>query len=281
MSWMAWPTLLSVLASALAGAALLELARLPVRRQGGRRGAAAGRASDSAPRARWSAARGRDATIERLLDAAGRVEVPDAAALAARRRVGAVVGGAWAGAAAWLALPPPLVVVVVAAGASGGRWLPLAMVRRAGRARGLRLRDETPELLELLAVAFGCGLPVRAAFEAAGRWSVGELSAGVRRAAAELARGAAVGPTLARLVREHPTAELDAAIAILERSRVRGTPAAEPLRALATSARHARARRAMEHAARAAPRVQLVAALLLVPAALCVLAASLVAGGFG
>jgi hypothetical protein len=37
----------------------------------------------------------------------------------------------------------------------------------------------------------------------------------------------------------------------------------------------------MEHAARAAPRVQLVAALLLVPAALCVLGAALIAGGAG
>ncbi|MEN0015267.1 MAG: type II secretion system F family protein, partial [Solirubrobacteraceae bacterium] len=191
-----------------------------------------------------------------------------------------MLGAAWAGALGWVLLAPPATLVAVAAGTAVGQALPRLTLRRAATARIDRIRDEAPEVLDLLAVAVGCGLPLVAALDAAGRWSVGELPAGLRRAAADLGRGAGTAPALDRLLREHPTAELEAAVAILERSRMHGTPAAEPLRALAAGARHARARRAMEHAARAAPRVQLVAALLLVPAALCVLAAALTAGGF-
>lgn len=282
MSVLGWPTLLAALASAFAGAALLDFAQLPRRRAGGR-GSMGGRRAmgrRGGPLARWAATAVSDDRTERALDAAGRAAIPDAAALVARRRISASVGGAWGGAAALVVAPPAVALVMGVVGGLAGRALPDVALRRAGRHRAALLRDETPELLDLLAVAFGCGLPLRAALAAAGRWTDGELSRGVARAAAELERGAGTGPTLDRLMREHPVAELDAAVAILERSRLHGTPAAAPLRALASGARHARARRAMEHAARAAPRVQLVAALLLVPAALCVLAASLIAGGF-
>lgn len=287
----------AVLASLAAGAALLELARWP--RVGGpggkrdrhafarRRGAVGERAGSvggrvrQRQRPRWAAVLGTDERLEALLDAAGRTAVPDANALAVRARVGGVLGAVWGGAAGLFVVSPAVALAVAGAGGAAGRALPVVLLRQSARVRARRLRDEGPELLDLLAVALGCGLPIRAALEHAGRWTVGETSAGFARAAAELGRGSAVEPTLARLLREFPSPDLEAAVAILERSRVHGTPASAPLRALASGARHARARRAMEHAARAAPRVQLVSALLLVPAALCVLAASLVAGGVG
>jgi tight adherence protein C len=275
---MSAPVALSVLAAVLAGAAVLELARVPRtgsglwarrRRRGGRQPRASG--------ARWAAVTG-DGPTELLLDGAGRTHVPDVEALRLRRRTGALLGGAWGGALALLLGGPPLALVVAPAGALAGWLLPVAALRRAGAARTERLRDQAPEVLELLAVALGCGLPIRAALEAGGRWAEGELAAGLQRAAGELAHGAAIDATTARLAREYPAAEVDAAVAILDRARHHGTPAAAPLRALATGARHARARRAVDHAARAAPKVQLVAALLLVPAAMCILAAALVAG---
>ncbi len=181
----------------------------------------------------------------------------------------------------WLVLPLGIAIAAGIAGGAAGRAVPGLQLVRAGQRRTAALRQDVPELLDLLAVALGCGLPVGAALDGLGTWGAGALAGSARRAARELHHGAGIDQTLARLVREHPIPELEAAVAVLQRARRHGTPAAEPLRALAAGARQSRARRAMDHAAKAAPRVQLVAALLLVPAALCVLAAALVAGGIG
>ena len=267
---------LSIVASLCAGGALWELARRPPRLRRDRR-----RHAPLQPVARWAALGEGVTPVDALLDAAGRTAVPDVAALCIRQRVGALLGGAWGGAVGLLMVPPVVALALALGGAALGRVLPIVTLRRAGDRRLSHLRDEAPELLDLLAVALGCGLPIQGALAASGRWSCGALAAGVARAAAEIERGAALEPTLARLLREHPTPELEAAVAILERSRRHGTAASAPLRALAQGARQARARRATEHAARAAPKVQLVSALLLVPAALCVMAAGIVAGGVG
>lgn len=240
-----------------------------------------GEARKTAPRARWSLRAVADDHTERLLDAAGRVDLPDSAALARQRAVAATIGGAWAFAAALTLVPLGAAIGIGFAGTAIGRAAPLVLLRRAGQRRTEALRDDAPELLDLLGVALSCGLPVDAALAAVGEWGEGALASASAGAAREIEHGAAIDPTLERLVREHPASEVDAAVATLQRSRRHGTAAAGPIRALATAAREDRARRAMDHAARAAPRVQLVAALLLVPAALCVLAAAMVSAGIG
>lgn len=273
--------LLMLLASLSAGAALVEVAAaVPHReRPRGQRARKAGLAPTG--RVRWAARAGHDLRVERLLDAAGRGEVPDAGALAVRRRLGTLVGAAWGVAAGLLVLPAGPAIGVGFAGAALGRALPGLLLARSARRRVAALRRGIPELLDLLAVALACGLPVGAALRSLAEWGDGPLAAAAGRAAGELRHGAGVDQALARLLRDHPVAELEAAVAILQRSRRHGTPAASALQALAAGARQSRARRAMDHAAKAAPRVQLVAALLLVPAALCVLAAAMVAGGLG
>ncbi len=268
------PVGLMLLAALAGGAALLELARLPL--------ASARRVRRVRPevagRARWAADE-RAGPHEALLDAAGRGAVPDAEALLVRRRTSAVVGASWCAAACWLLqVAPPVLALAAAAGAAGGWWLPLRALRGSARRRREALREEAPELLDLRAVALGCGLPLRDALATAGGWAGGTLGAGVRRTGEELARGAGVVPALDRLTREHPIEAIESAVAIMLRARDHGTAPAPALRALADGARHARARRAVEQAARAAPKIQLVAALLLVPAALCVLAAAVVTG---
>lgn len=269
---------LMAVAAAAAAAALAEAAvhapalRLPGR---GRRNPPA------AASARWAARRGADERTERLLDAAGRGTVPDAHALGAQRRLGAVVGAAWGGAVGLLLLPAGPAIGVSLACASLGRGLPGVLLARAGAKRAAVLQRDVPEVLDLLGAALACGQPVQDALATLAEWGEGPLAAGAGRAASEVRHGAGLDQALARLVREHPVAELEAAVALLQRSRRHGSPAAGPMRALAAGAREARARRAMDHAAKAAPRVQLVAALLLVPAALCMLAAALLAGGIG
>lgn len=275
-----------VLASVAGGIALGETLVVATRSRGRGRRSRRGkrrRGAAAAPvrRARWSLSVVADERTERLLDAAGRRDVPDSVALATQQSVAAAIGGGWAFAASLLLVPLGMAIGIGFAGAALGRAVPLALLSRAGRQRTTTLRDDSPELLDLLAVALGCGLPVGAALAAVGAWGKGPLATAAATAARELDHGAGVDPTLARLVREHPADEIDAAIAILQRSRRHGTAAAAPMRALAAAARQDRARRTMDHAARAAPRVQLVAALLLVPAALCVLASAMVAGGIG
>lgn len=264
---MTYAVAIASIAALLATAAITELARLPPRGRGARlpRPAAS----------RWAAQPGEPHAA--LLDAAGRADVPDASALARRRRGSAAIAAAWA-AMVTLPIGGPLVAAPCAAGgAAVGGLLPLLLLRGAARRRAARLRNESPELLDLIAVAVGCGLPLPGVCDAARRWADGELASGLARCGDELTAGAAAEAVLRRFAAEYPIAEVESATAILLRSRQHGTPAAPAMRALAESAREARTRRALERAARAAPRVQLVAALLLVPAALLMLAAAMVA----
>ncbi len=72
-----------------------------------------------------------------------------------------------------------------------------------------------------------------------------------------------------------PLPELDALAAALRRADRHGAPLAPALRALAADARADRARAVRDRAARGAPKIQLVIALLLVPAILLLVAAAL------
>jgi tight adherence protein C len=65
--------------------------------------------------------------------------------------------------------------------------------------------------------------------------------------------------------------------AAIERSRVLGSPLADQLRRQATGLRRAQRRAVEERAARAAPKIQLVVALVLVPSVLLMITAALIA----
>jgi tight adherence protein C len=71
--------------------------------------------------------------------------------------------------------------------------------------------------------------------------------------------------------------ELGALAAALERSRIYGSPLAEQLHLQATELRRETRRRIEERAARAAPKIQLVVALVLVPSVLLTILAAIVA----
>jgi tight adherence protein C len=66
-------------------------------------------------------------------------------------------------------------------------------------------------------------------------------------------------------------------VAAIDRAQRHGAPLADTLDAQARQARAERARRIRDRAARAAPKIQLVIALLLVPSILLLVAAALVA----
>ncbi|MBM3668286.1 MAG: hypothetical protein FJW90_12620, partial [Actinobacteria bacterium] len=89
--------------------------------------------------------------------------------------------------------------------------------------------------------------------------------------------GAPQREALAGLQRRVPAGEVAALCGLIERSRRFGSPLAEQLSDQATSLRAAQRRRTEEHAARAAPKIQLAVALLLVPSVLLMIAAGLLA----
>ncbi len=96
-------------------------------------------------------------------------------------------------------------------------------------------------------------------------------------AVAEMDGGASVNEALESMRARVPGREVGALAAALERSRRYGSPLAEQLREQATALRGEARRGVEERAARAAPKIQLVVALILVPSVLLMIAAALIA----
>ena len=132
-------------------------------------------------------------------------------------------------------------------------------------------------MLDLLRVTIEAGLSLSAALTAVGERTRGELGAEWRLVGSEVALGVPLATSLDGMARRMPVAEVTAMLGALERTIRHGAPLAQALAAQARDARAARRRRIREEAARAGPKIQLVVALLLVPAVLLLVAAALVA----
>ncbi|MEA2129679.1 MAG: tight adherence protein [Solirubrobacteraceae bacterium] len=151
----------------------------------------------------------------------------------------------------------------------------LALARRA-RARAARAGEELADVLDLLRVAVEAGLPVGRALAEVGRRCRGLLAAEIGAAAVRMQLGATRPEALATLVARCPVDGVAALASAIERADRHGAPLAPALQALAAEARAERARRLRDDAARAAPKIQLVVALVLVPAVMLLVAAVLV-----
>ncbi len=211
--------------------------------------------------------------LEERLQAAGvRLSLTDAMALKAG---GAVSGGLGALVLA-VGAPGRLGLVLPPAGAAAGYiGLDLCLHRRI-RARGQRIAVELPDVVDLLRVALEAGLPPTRALAEVGRRHAGVLAAELRGAAARCAVGVPRREALRGLELRAPAAGVPAVVAVLDRADRLGAPPAEALLALARDARESRARARAEAAAKAAPKIQLVVALLLVPSVMLLIAAALV-----
>jgi tight adherence protein C len=110
-----------------------------------------------------------------------------------------------------------------------------------------------------------------------GRRHPGLLAAELRRAAARLALGARGQDVVQDLERRCPDPGVADLAAALRRAERHGAPLADALAAQAQEARARRAHALTEAAARAAPKIQLVVALLLVPAVMLLVGACLAA----
>jgi tight adherence protein C len=166
---------------------------------------------------------------------------------------------------------------VIAAGPAAGFLAPDAWLEREARRRRRRLIGALPDALDLLAVAASAGRGTGNAFADIGAAGSGPLAAEFGSVASEIACGVPQDEALRRLRHRAPGYEVSSVVAALERSRRHGSPIADQLRRRATALRRDQRRVISERAARAAPKIQLVVALVLVPSVLLMIVAAIIA----
>lgn len=212
---------------------------------------------------------------ERLRRSGLESRLPLAAVLAAK-----LAATACGGLVAMVAAPaaPGRTAALVAIGMPAAGFLaPDALLERRARRRRRRLLAALPDALDLLAVSAGSGRGPAAGLAQLARTGQGPLVEELRLTAAELSCGVPLGTALHSLRARVPGSELATLVASIERSRRFGSPLADQLRRQAGALRREGRRAVEERAARAAPKIQLVVALVLVPSVLLMIAAALIA----
>lgn len=187
------------------------------------------------------------------------------------------VCGALAALAAAPAAPGRTAALVAIGMPAAGFLVPDALLERRARRRRRRLLAALPDALDLLAVSAGSGRGPAAGLVQLARTGEGPLIEELRLTAAELSCGVPLGTALRSLRARVPGSELATLVASIERSRRFGSPLADQLRRQAGALRRDARRSVEERAARAAPKIQLVVALVLVPSVLLMIAAALIA----
>jgi tight adherence protein C len=160
---------------------------------------------------------------------------------------------------------------------AAGFMAPDALLEREARRRRRRLVGALPDALDLLAVSATSGRSAAGGFEELATASDGPLADELRVTVAELSCGRPLAEALQSLRARVPGNELATLAASIERSRRFGSPLADQLRRQSTALRRDQRRAVEESAARAAPKIQLVVALVLVPSVLLMIAAGLIA----
>jgi tight adherence protein C len=194
----------------------------------------------------------------------------------AARLAGAALG-AFAAVLAAPAAPGRTALLVALAMPAAGFVLPDALIEREVRRRHRRLIAALPDALDLLAIGSAAGRGPAAGFAEIAAAGSGPLAEELRIAVAELECGQPLSAALASLRERVPGSEIATLCASIERSRRLGSPLADQLRRQAAALRRDQRRAVEEHAARAAPKIQLVVALVLVPSVLLMIAAALIA----
>jgi tight adherence protein C len=192
-------------------------------------------------------------------------------------KLACAAGGGVAAILAAPAAPGRTSLLVALALPAAGFVLPDALLEREARLRHRRLLTALPDALDLLAIGSAAGRSPAAGFAEIGRAGSGPLAEELRITAAELDCGQPLSEVLTALRERVPGGELATLCASIERSRRLGSPLADQLRRQAATLRRDQRRAVEERAARAAPKIQLVVALVLVPSVLLMIAAALIA----
>ena len=185
--------------------------------------------------------------------------------------------GALMAMAAAPAAPGRTSLLVMVAMPAAGFVLPDALLEREARRRHRRLLASLPDALDLLAIGSAAGRGPATGFAEIARSGSGPLADELGVVVAGIECGQPLAAALATLRGRVPGSEIATLCASIERSRRLGSPLAEQLRRQAAALRRDQRRAVEEHAARAAPKIQLVVALVLVPSVLLMIAAALIA----
>jgi len=192
-------------------------------------------------------------------------------------KLAGAAGGALLGLLAAPVAPGRTSLLVLVGLPIAGFLLPDGLRERRARQRYRRLVAALPDALDLLAVSAGSGRGPAAGIEQLARAGEGPLAEEMRLTVAELSYGVPLGAALASLRGRVRGNELATLVAAIERSRRFGSPLADQLQRQAAALRRDSRRAVEERAARAAPKIQLVVALVLVPSVLLMIAAGLIA----
>jgi tight adherence protein C len=214
--------------------------------------------------------------LPRRLERAGLAgRVPPSAVLAAK--AGGAATGALAAVFAAPALPARLAVAIALLLPAAGFVAPEALLDREARRRRAHIEAMLPDALDLLAVGTAAGRSPAAVLGEIAGGIKGPLAEELARAVAEIQCGVPLRDAIESLRDRAPGSGLGAMASALERSRRHGSPLADQLHDQAAVLRRQRRRRIEERAGRAAPKIQLVVALALVPSVLLMIAAALIA----
>jgi len=192
-------------------------------------------------------------------------------------KLGCACAGGLAALSAAPAAPGRLSLLVAIAMPAAGFVAPDAILARRARLRQRRLIAALPDALDLLAVSAGSGRGPAAGFAEIAAAGTGPLAEELRVTVAELSCGLPLSAALGSLRARVPAGEMATLCASIERSRRFGSPLADQLRRQSSALRREQRRAVEERAARAAPKIQLVVALILVPSVLLMIAAGLIA----
>lgn len=209
----------------------------------------------------------------------------EAASLEARISPAAVLAAKLTSAIA--SLPFALAAAPVAPGRLGSLVLlgvpaaaflaPDLILERVARTRRARVAAALPDALDLMATGAATGRGAGALLADAMRGANGPLREELARTVAAIECGDSQERALRALRERSRGNNLGALAAALERSRRHGAPLSRALHEQAGSLRDDQRRAIGESAARAAPKMQLVVALLLVPSVLLIVAAAIIA----
>lgn len=174
-------------------------------------------------------------------------------------------------------LPGRLAPLVLVAVAVGGFILPDFLLERAARRRHRRMVAALPDVLDLLAVSVQTGRGLGGCLLDLASSGRGPLIREMSTAGDDMAWGSGQAVALEALRQRVGGTEITSFVSTLERSRRLGSPLADQLRRQSATLRQDQRRAIEEEAARAAPKIQLVIALILVPSVLLLIVAALVA----
>ena len=162
----------------------------------------------------------------------------------------------------------PLVVVIAPVLALAGGVLPFRLLAAGAERRRGQILRELPDVMDLLAICVGSGMALDPALRLAADRFPGVTSAELRAMFAEIDLGARRADAYRSLAERLGTPEARVLAAALVRADGLGLPLGATLTEQAEALRAARERLVRERAEKAAPRVQLVVALVMVPGAM-------------